>query len=589
MNTAKDIAGLLSERANELAFYLYPNGKQANNEFLIGSVEGEPGQSMKICLQGNKRGLWSDFATGHRGDLVDLWMAKRKLSCSEALKEAKQWLGISEPKFALSKPPKFCKPDNNLAELSIKSPVAQYLMGDRNISFDTLLKFKISENNNHIIFPFYRDQDLLMKKSLHITRENEKKKIFVDANCQPCLFGWQALPDNLREITLTEGEIDTMSLWEYGIPALSLPFGGGSGDKHRWIETEFDRLVAFDKIYLCFDNDEVGQQTLGAVIDRLGRHRCYVVKLPEKDANDCLQKNISQKIIKECFLQARTLDPDELKPANSYLNRVVNLFYPNSTEVNGYLTLWEKSKKQIAFRPNELSIWTGINGHGKSQFLGFLMLQCMKQGARICIASLEMKPERLLMRLTRQIAAVALPDEKLIEKIHEWYADKLWLFDLVGTAKTDHLLEVFLYARQRYGIDVFLIDSLLKCGIADDDYNAQKAFTERLCDFKNEHPCHVHVVVHPRKGADENNMPGKLDIKGTGSISDLADNCFSIWRNKEKNDPNDPDCIWACNKQRNGEWEGKFALWFDLESFQYLESLQSKPINILEGTQLGAE
>ena len=58
MNTAKDIAGLLSERANELAFYLYPNGKQVNNEFLIGSIEGEPGQSMKICLQGNKRGLW---------------------------------------------------------------------------------------------------------------------------------------------------------------------------------------------------------------------------------------------------------------------------------------------------------------------------------------------------------------------------------------------------------------------------------------------------------------------------------------------------------------------------------------------------
>lgn len=589
MNTAKDIARLLSERVNELAFYLYPNGRQTNSEFLIGSIEGEAGQSMKICLEGNKKGLWADFATGHGGDLIDLWMAKRKISCAEALKEAKQWLGITDPEFIASKPKKLHKPDNNLAELSIKSPVAQYLMGERNVSFDTLLKFKISEKNNYIVFPFYREQELLMTKSLHITRENEKKKIFVDANCEPCLFGWQALPDNLREITLTEGEIDAMSLWEYGIPALSLPFGGGSGDKHRWIDTEFDRLAVFDKIYLCFDNDEVGQQTLAAVIDRLGRHRCYVVTLPAKDANACLQQGISQEIISECFVSAKTQDPDELKSARSYLDQVMNLFYPNSPEINGYFPAWKKCKNHVAFRPHELSVWTGINGHGKSQFIGHLLLQCMMQGAKVCIASLEMKPERLLMRLTRQMAAVALPDEKLIKKIQDWFAEKLWLFDLVGTAKTDRLLEVFLYARQRYGVDVFLLDSMLKCGIADDDYNSQKAFIENLCDFKNEHPCHVHVVVHPRKGADEKDIPGKLDIKGTGSISDLADNCFSVWRNKEKNNPNDADCIWMCNKQRNGEWEGKFSLWFDPESFQYLESFGSKPINLLEGADLGAE
>lgn len=112
------------------------------------------------------------------------------------------------------------------------------------------------------------------------------------------------------------------------------------------------------------------------------------------------------------------------------------------------------------------------------------------------------------------------------------------------------LLEVFLYAHQHYGVDVFLLDSLLKCNIAEDDYNAQKAFIEKLCDFKNEHPCHIHVIAHPRKSMDETIIPGKFDIKGTDSISDLADNCFSIWRNKEKKSLHDPDCLWTCNKQR---------------------------------------
>ncbi|CAM4461007.1 MAG: hypothetical protein LEGION0403_FIIPPAGN_01331 [Legionella sp.] len=74
----------------------------------------------------------------------------------------------------------------------------------------------------------------------------------------------------------------------------------------------------------------------------------------------------------------------------------------------------------------------------------------------------------------------------------------------------------------------------MKLDIAEDDYKAQKAFMEQLCDFKNQHSCHIHIVIHPRKGANESLPPGKLDNKGTGAISDLADNCFTIWRNKEK-------------------------------------------------------
>ena len=296
--------------------------------------------------------------------------------------------------------------------------------------------------------------------------------------------------------------------------------------------------------------------------------QAWLASLPEDDGSRS-QKPFDQFI--EQF-------PFELQSAADYADQVINMFYPSETDSQGYCAPWEKTKEHILFRPNELSVWTGINGHGKSQFLGQVMLHCMLQGARVCIASLEMKPERVLMRLTRQLLATASPDATLIKQAQEWFANKLWLFELVGTAKTERLLEVFLYAHQQYGVDVFLLDSILKCNIADDDYNAQKAFIEKLCDFKNRYSCHVHVVAHPRKGVDETNMPGKFDIKGTGSISDLADNCFTVWRNKEKKNARDADCVWACSKQRNGEWEGKFALWFDKKSYQYIETANQKAV-----------
>ena len=157
---------------------------------------------------------------------------------------------------------------------------------------------------------------------------------------------------------------------------------------------------------------------------------------------------------------------------------------------------------------------------------------------------------------------------------------------------------MFRYVRQKYGIDTFVIDSMMKLDIAEDDYKAQKQFIEQLCDFKNEHNCHVHLIVHPRKGVDEGRTPGKLDVKGTGAITDLADNCFTVWRNKHKQEQiqklqfagqtppedllNQVDALWICDKQRNGEWEGKIGLWFDPRSFQYLNCRHQKLIQYVQ-------
>jgi twinkle protein len=39
-----------------------------------------------------------------------------------------------------------------------------------------------------------------------------------------------------------------------------------------------------------------------------------------------------------------------------------------------------------------------------------------------------------------------------------------------------------------------------------------------------------------------------------------------------------PDAVLVCEKQRNGEWEGKLKLWFDYKSQQYIEEAD-RPIH----------
>ncbi|PWY56058.1 bifunctional DNA primase/helicase [Legionella qingyii] len=608
MNNFRQISVMLAQRAEEIARYLLPNGKRQGSEWCTGSINGESGESLKVHLVGDKAGVWCDFATGEKGDLLDLWAIKRNSKISEALKEASHYLGISTPKFEAHSTLKFVKPIlKNTSPVKQNSPTMDYLINERKLTSETIKAYKVGEAGHNIIFPYWREDELIFVKQLSLIRVNGKKQIVVEPNCEPCLFGWHLIPNNSRTITLCEGEIDAMSLYQYGFPALSVPFGGGGGNKQKWLEYEFDRLAIFDEINLCLDNDREGQTATLELIERLGRHRCRIVKLPYKDANECLQKRIIKEQIKKCFDEARTLDPEELRSASLYTEEVIEEFYPNTHTMLGYNPPWQYIQNKIIFRPNELSIWTGINGHGKSQLLGHIILSSMQQGARVCIASLEIKPKKLLKRLTRQAAGLAEPTPEYIRAILEWYEDKLWLFDLVGTAKSDRLLEVFLYAHQRYGIDVFVIDSFMKCGIDEEDFKAQKAFIEKICDFKNQYNCHVHIVVHPRKSNDETQMPSKLDCKGTGAITDLADNCFTVWRNKAKEEIaqmqlngmsldsrqsaklEECDCILRCDKQRNGEWEGKTALWFDRQSFQYLGKPGHKAKQFVEFSVLNSK
>src|SRR6516225_6855323 len=96
MSDVQRIRELLRERVVELAQHLFPNGRREGNHWCVGSIGGEPGKSFRICLAGEKAGLWGDCAElgKHSRNLVDLWMRARNVGFQTALCEAAAWLGI---------------------------------------------------------------------------------------------------------------------------------------------------------------------------------------------------------------------------------------------------------------------------------------------------------------------------------------------------------------------------------------------------------------------------------------------------------------------------------------------------------------
>jgi twinkle protein len=576
-----EIKSRLNDRVESVARDLFPNGKKDGDEWRVGSLGGEPGKSLGVKLRGSKAGIWSDFASGEAGDLIDLWRLTKGVSMRVALEECAAYLGIEAPTYIA--PKKSYKKPSKPKCSAPKNDVLAYLVGERHISEESINAYKVACEGNKIIFPFLKAGELVMAKWRDI---KTKETMPTEAGCMPILFGWQAAKEDAREVIICEGEIDALTWFDYGFHALSVPFGGGKGAKQQWIDNDYEMLEQFETIYLSMDMDGPGQEAAHAIAERLGLHRCKLITLPFKDANDCCQNDVERSTMAGAVDGAKHIDVDEIKSFSEYKGDVHGLFHPEEGSDPGYKSQFPTLREKLLFRPYEWTIWTGASGSGKSQILSHASVDFIDQGAVVCVASLEMQPKQTLKRMVKQSGDVDVPSDQFMDRIFEWFDGKGYMFNVVGKEKLSKVLDSFEYARKRFGVDVFVIDSLMRLGIGVDDYKAQDEAIFQLTDWVVSRPVHVHLVAHARKGGIGAGVPATEDIKGASEIGSNAFNILSIWRNRQREEDlaeahkaedeekikdlsGRPGVILNVSKQRNGDHEGKTALWFDLRNYRY--------------------
>lgn len=264
----------------------------------------------------------------------------------------------------------------------------------------------------------------------------------------------------------------------------------------------------------------------------------------------------------------------------------VKALFRSDSVGDGLILPWPKTQDYFRLRPGEVTIWAGINGHGKTLLHSQVQLAIMQQGGKVCSASMEMKPARTLHRMVQQAACTTSPSDEYIDAFVEWADNKLYLYDQQGVVTPERMLALARYARYELGIGHMVIDSLMKCGIHTEDYNGQKEFIAQLSAHAMDTGMHVHLIAHSRKGDDERDRIGKFSVKGASEITDQVDNLFLVWRNKGKEEKlrmwkidaeearTIPDCILTNEKQRHGRPgdERGYSLWLDVASSGFVES-----------------
>jgi twinkle protein len=631
----RDISRKLAADAEAVCRFLLDKGKKVGLEWVVGDTDNNAGSSLKVHLSGERAGLWADFAGSEKGDLLDLWCACRHISLGKAINEAKRFLKIEDIKPQPIRENQYRRPKRNPAWRAVAkkvdpapdaeeappipdSPVTAYLKS-RGITEETMRAFRLGEmagnappfhklqdNPGTIVFPSFRVNDdgpaeLISVKYLALKRDIGKdgKEIkhtqLSGSGFESVLFGWQALDPVTRTVVLTEGEIDTLTLHQLGFSALSVPLGGGGGDKQKWVLNEYPFLERFDDIYLCTDMDKSGLEAKMELVERLGRHRCKLVNLPYKDANECLKQGVTLKEFAICFRDADTLAPAELKTARDFADQVRALNNPASMAVVGLPLPWPHTYayNKFAFRPGEFTIWSGYLGHGKTTLLSHVLINAISLDSVCCIASLEMPGAVSVLKFCRQITTQEQPTDTELDAAFNWLGDKMYIYDKVGDAPLPDILNVFQYARQRYAATQLVIDSLMMLGIGEDDLNKQAKVGKQLMKFARDHHCHVHLVAHPRKAKDSAQEAVSSDVKGSGTLTNIANNVLLVWQNKKKamakrdqelrgipvpyDLEQEPDAVLTIDKNRATGWTAKIPLWFDRPSEQFLSSSGKAP------------
>lgn len=272
----------------------------------------------------------------------------------------------------------------------------------------------------------------------------------------------------------------------------------------------------------------------------------------------------------------RTEFQAKVRPASDFSDDLIDLAFQQPDQLGEPDMRSTKLRGVLRFRPGEVSAWAGYNGHKKSLFTGQVALDLVASGHQTLIISLEMQPQRTLLRMARQAYGHHAMSREYLERFASWTDGRLWLFDHLGRISPQTCIAAMRYFAERLGGRQVFVDSLMMVCASEEHLDEQKQLVTDLVRVAQEVGLHVHLVAHCRKpSTGEGTPPGKYDLRGSAAITDQAANVITVWADKAKraDEFDKPDALITVEKQRNGDFEGRCALWWDAGSLRFIDRL----------------
>jgi|TARA_Y100000310_G_scaffold339613_1_gene432826 twinkle protein len=253
--------------------------------------------------------------------------------------------------------------------------------------------------------------------------------------------------------------------------------------------------------------------------------------------------------------------------------------------------------------PGTLLIWAGVNGHGKSALVQQFCLwwaagKYTDKEEKVLFWSPEMAFRVQIERMVKQTLGVGAPTIQAASYVIDYLHNKVFIYGKEEHVRANEIIALARWAAAN-GFTHLVIDSLMMVDLQTDQANlnlGQKNFVRMLKEAARTTGLHIHLVAHMRKGDSEERMGDKMDIKGSGEITDLADYAFIVHKDivkqkKLNKDPDDeeylrkPDGYLNCVKNRYDPEHPTLALWFSGKPFSFKGSRRTDTPKLINPTR----
>jgi len=379
-----------------------------------------------------------------------------------------------------------------------------------------------------------------------------------------------------KRLIITEGEIDCMTVnqvlggtW----PVVSLPNGAQSAVK--CIKENLEFVTSYNEVVLCFDMDEPGQEAATAVADILPPGKCKIVKLPFKDANECLKANQTKQLVSAIW-EAQHYSPDEILHVSKVVNdmeemgsvRVYPFPYDNLSE---YL---------IGQRSGEITLWASGTGSGKSTILRELMINHLEDGRSVGCIMLEESPQETMddlisLILNKPVRAIRagrmmnelrtkmgknpinmtilddLTEEEYISAKRKLCQTNLFIYDHLGNNAMQNLLARMEFMATSLKVDVIILDHITAAaaglmGMADKDIEGGGSeriiidtLMKELRSIAVRTGVHIDIVSQLKKtdkSYEEGDRITLQDLRGSGALASVPNTVVALERDRQNPD-----------------------------------------------------
>lgn len=364
------------------------------------------------------------------------------------------------------------------------------------------------------------------------------------------LYGCHLWPDGGKMVTITEGEIDALSvsqMFNNSWPVVSVPNGAKSASKY--IRKQIDWLEKFERVVFCFDSDKHGQEAAKECSLLLSPGKAMIASLPLKDANEMLVAGRGKQLV-DCIWKAKVFRPDGVVPGEELWDVVSSDDDKGSTPYP-----WSGlNDKLLGIRGGELVTLCSGTGIGKSSVCRELAYDLINKGFKIGYIALEESVKRTgrgLMSLNLNVPVFRWKDAGLsARRVKEAFAatlgtGRIVLYDHWGSCDSDNLVNQIRYMAKAMGCTHIFLDhlSIVVSGLADGDERRIIDNTmTKLRSLVEETKVCMFLVSHLKRpegrGHEEGAQTSLSHLRGSHAISQLSDAVLGLERDQQGEESN---------------------------------------------------